>query len=281
MSYRTSGCLLYVNKVVNKHLWSFCTHCTTHILPRARAPPSAHLKGPSLPLLPGKGKGRVKKVINSTFTLEWDVSRTRMSNGTCQIDCFVGDRQQQQQREIVYIALTLFVSLLSALIASCLGMRRRRSAVTTPTRVEIRLTLRHPFTALVAGPTGCGKTRFVFKLIEHARVMVDPSPLRVSTATENISSSLASIRGWRSIRACPTWTTLTAESQRCWWSKISWTKPTAPSPTCSRRGRTIATTATSFSLRTCFTETSTFEPSVLTPTTWSFSRTREFASLAR
>jgi len=61
-----------------------------------------------------------------------------MSNGTYQIDCFVDDRQQQQQqREIVYIALTLFVSSLSALIASILGLRRRRSAVTTPTRVEI------------------------------------------------------------------------------------------------------------------------------------------------
>jgi len=60
-----------------------------------------------------------------------------MSNGTYQIDCFVDDRQQKQQREIVYIALTLFVSTLSALIASFLGLRRRRSAVTTPTRVEI------------------------------------------------------------------------------------------------------------------------------------------------
>jgi len=62
-----------------------------------------------------------------------------MSNGTYQIDCFVDDRQQQQQqqqREIVYIALTLFVISLRALIASFLGLRRRRFAVTTPTRVE-------------------------------------------------------------------------------------------------------------------------------------------------
>jgi len=41
------------------------------------------------------------------------------------------------------------------------------------------LPLRHPFTALVAGPTGCGKTRFVFKLIENARAMIDPPPRRV------------------------------------------------------------------------------------------------------
>jgi len=41
------------------------------------------------------------------------------------------------------------------------------------------LPLRHPFTALVAGPTGCGKTRFVFKLIENARAMIDPPPRRI------------------------------------------------------------------------------------------------------
>lgn len=37
----------------------------------------------------------------------------------------------------------------------------------------------HPFTALVAGPTGCGKTRFVFKTIENADVMIRPPPRRI------------------------------------------------------------------------------------------------------
>ncbi len=41
------------------------------------------------------------------------------------------------------------------------------------------LPLRHPFTALVAGPTGCGKTRFVFRLIENADVMIDPTPRKI------------------------------------------------------------------------------------------------------
>ena len=36
------------------------------------------------------------------------------------------------------------------------------------------LPLRHPFTAMVTGPTGCGKTRFVFKLIENAGIMIEP-----------------------------------------------------------------------------------------------------------
>ena len=41
------------------------------------------------------------------------------------------------------------------------------------------LPLLHPFTALVAGPTGSGKTRFVFRLIENARTMIDPPPRRI------------------------------------------------------------------------------------------------------
>jgi len=41
------------------------------------------------------------------------------------------------------------------------------------------LPLRHPFTALVAGPTGCGKTRFVFKLIQNVDVMIVPTPSRI------------------------------------------------------------------------------------------------------
>ena len=41
------------------------------------------------------------------------------------------------------------------------------------------LPLCHPFTALVAGPTGCGKTKFVFKVIENAHVMIQPPPKRI------------------------------------------------------------------------------------------------------
>jgi len=38
------------------------------------------------------------------------------------------------------------------------------------------LPLRHSFTAIVAGPTSCGKTRFVFRLIDHVSRMIDPPP---------------------------------------------------------------------------------------------------------
>jgi len=41
------------------------------------------------------------------------------------------------------------------------------------------LHLQHPFTAIVAGPTSCGKTRFVFRLIDNVSRMIDPPPTRI------------------------------------------------------------------------------------------------------
>jgi len=46
--------------------------------------------------------------------------------------------------------------------------------------IEEMLPLRHPFTAIVAGPTFCGKTRFVFRLIDHVSRMIDSSPSRIA-----------------------------------------------------------------------------------------------------
>ena len=39
--------------------------------------------------------------------------------------------------------------------------------------------LRHPFTAIVAGPTGCGKSIFALKLIKYAKEMIIPAPERI------------------------------------------------------------------------------------------------------
>ena len=41
------------------------------------------------------------------------------------------------------------------------------------------LTLKHPFTAIVAGPTSCGKTRFVFRLIDNVSRMIEPPPIKI------------------------------------------------------------------------------------------------------
>ena len=40
-------------------------------------------------------------------------------------------------------------------------------------------TWKHPFTCVVAGPTGCGKTTFVLELVERAPEMISPPPAKV------------------------------------------------------------------------------------------------------
>jgi len=41
------------------------------------------------------------------------------------------------------------------------------------------LPLRHPFTAIVGGPTQCGKSTFVLQLIANAQTVVEPPPQRI------------------------------------------------------------------------------------------------------
>jgi hypothetical protein len=38
---------------------------------------------------------------------------------------------------------------------------------------------KHPFTATISGPTGCGKTLFTFRLIEGMKELIFPSPTKV------------------------------------------------------------------------------------------------------
>ena len=37
----------------------------------------------------------------------------------------------------------------------------------------------HPFTAIVSGPTGCGKTQWTLKLIKHAATIITPPPEKI------------------------------------------------------------------------------------------------------
>ena len=37
----------------------------------------------------------------------------------------------------------------------------------------------HPFTAIVAGPTGCGKTEFIYNLLLNNKDYIQPSPTKI------------------------------------------------------------------------------------------------------
>lgn len=40
-------------------------------------------------------------------------------------------------------------------------------------------TLKAPFTCIIAGPTGCGKTRLMLRIIKHADEMIEPKPTKI------------------------------------------------------------------------------------------------------
>jgi hypothetical protein len=41
------------------------------------------------------------------------------------------------------------------------------------------VSLKHPFTCTVAGPTTSGKTQFVLRMIRHANKLIHPPPERI------------------------------------------------------------------------------------------------------
>ena len=62
---------------------------------------------------------------------------------------------------------------------------------------------KHPFTALIAGPTGSGKTCFVQKLINHLPEMTDPVPEEVIWCYGEWQTGYQHMRGVRFIEGLP------------------------------------------------------------------------------
>jgi len=59
------------------------------------------------------------------------------------------------------------------------GIKREHTLANTSFVYEMTCMLQHPFTAVVAGPTGCGKSQFVLRLIDNVREMTEPPPTRI------------------------------------------------------------------------------------------------------
>ena len=52
---------------------------------------------------------------------------------------------------------------------------------------------KHPFTCVVAGPTGCDKTTFVTRLLRHALAMIDAPPEKMTWCYGEWQSAYASM----------------------------------------------------------------------------------------
>ncbi len=61
--------------------------------------------------------------------------------------------------------------------------------------------LRHPFTAIVSGPTQCGKTTFIGKLIRHRHVMIEPKVERVMYSYEKFQPAFHDMKGVKFIKS--------------------------------------------------------------------------------
>ena len=51
----------------------------------------------------------------------------------------------------------------------------------------------HPFTSIVAGPIGCGKTTFVVSLLRHSHTLVNLPPEKITCDWQLLYSSLSTI----------------------------------------------------------------------------------------
>jgi len=52
---------------------------------------------------------------------------------------------------------------------------------------EMSCKLHHPFTALLSGPTGCGKSAWVLRLVDNAMEMIEPPSVKYTIATVNFN----------------------------------------------------------------------------------------------
>ena len=151
----------------------------------------------------------------------------------------------------------------------------------------------HPFTAIVAGPTCCGKTRFVFRLIDNASLLISLPPTKTVyfygeyQQLFNQYPHIEFHQGLPNIEDFdgrePTLVIiddlmqdLDLESNRQTPRRdITPMRPTTRLPTCLRKVRTTETSASSSSPKTFSRKTNLLERSVSMPTTWFCSRIRE------
>ena len=96
-----------------------------------------------------------------------------------QVNCNEGTHELVCRSDATYHFAKCTVSLVSPTASSTASYSRVDRKGGNADDYGMSLPLRQPFTALLAGPTGCGKTCFVFKLVDNVVRMIDPPPTRI------------------------------------------------------------------------------------------------------
>ena len=127
------------------------------------------------------------------------------------------------------------------------------------------LSLQHPFMAIVAGPTGCGKTRFVVRLVENVSKMIEPIPDKIMYCYSEFQSLFSQYPQVKFHESLPDVTKFDGQQ------RILLIIDDLMLFTNGSHHRNVSCT----SRKTYFTKTDTCVPSVWTRTTWYCLKIRE------
>jgi len=118
----------------------------------------------------------------------------------------------------------------------------------------------HPFTSVIVGPTGSGKSMFVRRFVHNIKHMMTPKPDRISWCDGEYQTLYGTVEGVEFQRGLPDMDNLDPRGKYLIIWTISWTKRTKGWLHCLRKRVTTETSASCTSFRICFIEENTIEP---------------------
>ena len=141
--------------------------------------------------------------------------------------------------------------------------------------IKMEVSWKHPFTCVVVGPTGCGKTEFVKRFVRHVEDMVTPVPTKIiwsygewQPAYKSLLDKVSFVQGLPYLPQYSQEPLLVVIDDQC----MEWTNV---SPAYSPKEAITETSVSSTSCKICFTSTKNIGPSVWMLIIWWFSKIRE------
>jgi hypothetical protein len=118
----------------------------------------------------------------------------------------------------------------------------------------------HPFTSVIAGPTGSGKSMFVRRFVHNIKHMMTPKPDRISWCDGEHQTLHGTVEGVEFQQGLPDMDNLDPRGKYLIIWTISWTKRTKGWLHSLRKRVTTETSASCASFRICFIEENIIEP---------------------